>query len=159
MASGGKTFRGFDALVAGINRDLQNVLKRDVAPVVKNILEEHISDDIYSVYVPAPGAWVGGSTYQRRHILETSIVSWVERQNNVLATTSTAPASPPVARKSVFDSSTPGAFLALLESGHMGFLTYTKAGASFPRPALSNAQEDINGNPQILEAIRRGLGG
>jgi len=157
-----KRYTSFSALENGINNDIQTILERDVAPIMEEILREHIQSDIYDVDADTPkeGAWIHGTTYHRRHVLESSIIHYFNKRETQINVTSRATASPSVCKGWSFHNRRPGVFLQMLENGDMGFVMKSpRVASTFPRPALSNAQEEINGNPLILDAIRRGLGG
>ncbi|MGN1154787.1 MAG: hypothetical protein ACI4TK_01275 [Agathobacter sp.] len=143
----------WDSLVEAADKKVTRILKQDVAPVVEEIVKSHIQSDIYYAYSPQPGAWINGTTYQRRHILENGVYSTVE--NDTLFTTSNATASPSIIKGYSFRNRYPGAFLKLLEIGNMGIWR-----KGFPRPAVSNAQIEIDDNLQsgsISRAIENGI--
>lgn len=144
-------YDSWDALVAAAQAKCRTVLGRDVAPVAKDIVRRHIVSDIYGAYTPKPGAWVNGSTYARRHVLETEIDHSFLSNEEILIT-SNANASPSIVPGYGFKNSHPGAFLEMLEVGRMGIWR-----SGFPRPAISNAQSEINRSREIRSAIQRGL--
>ena len=138
-------------LLGAVEAGLADVLKQDVAPVAENILLKHIKTDIYGVYSPTPGAWVGGTTYQRRHVLEDGIKSEITSDNTLLIT-SDASAGQSIVKGYHFSNRYAGAFLQLLESGHMGIW---KNG--FARPVVANAQKEVENSAAIQRAIKSGL--
>lgn len=144
-------FEDWDSLVEAVESKAEKILKDDVSTVAEALLKQHIKSDIYDVYTPHENAWVNGSTYQRRHVLEESITSFISDKNTLLIT-STANASLAVVSGWSFQNRYPGAFLKLLESGNMGIWRQ-----GFPRPAVSNTQNEIDGSPQIKSAIRNGI--
>lgn len=144
-------FSDWDSLIKAVDDKAENVLKKDVAPIAEELLRKHIKSDIYDVYTPRENAWVNGSTYQRRHVLEESITSFMSDKNTLLIT-SPATASPAIVKGWSFHNRYPGAFLKLLESGNMGIW---KRG--FPRPAVSNTQDEIDQSPKIKSAIKQGI--
>lgn len=144
-------FSDWDSLIKAVDDKAENVLKKDVAPIAEELLRKHIKSDIYDVYTPRENAWVNGSTYQRRHVLEESITSFMSDKNTLLITSS-ATASPAIVNGWSFHNRYPGAFLKLLESGNMGIW---KRG--FPRPAVSNTQDEIDQSPKIKSAIKQGI--
>ena len=157
-----RRYTSFNALKNGINDDVKLILENDVAPVMEDILRDHIRSDIYDVGAGTPqeGAWINGTTYHRRHVLENSVMHFFNKRENQINVTSNATASPSVCRGWSFHNRRPGVFLQMLENGDMGFVMKSdRVASTFPRPALSNAQEEINGNTRIFNAIRRGLGG
>lgn len=144
----------WDSLVAAAEKKVTRILKQDVAPIVEEIVQSHIQSDIYYAYSPRPGAWVNGTTYQRRHSLENNVVSSLS-DSETLFVTSTATASPSVVKGYSFRNRYPGAFLKMLESGNTGIWR-----KGFPRPAISNAQAEIDDNLQngsISQAIEKGI--
>lgn len=145
-----KEFSDWNSLVSAVEATIPNILKKDVAPIAEKILRQHIEADIYGTYTPKLGAWVNGSTYQRRHVLENSVSSFID--GDVLTVTSTATASPSVVKGYSFSSEEDGAFLKLLEKGKMGIW---KNG--FPRPAVSNTQKDFKSNGELRAAIQKGI--
>lgn len=131
----------------------KDILNRDVAPVAKDIVKKHIQKDIYDAYALIPNGWIGGQTYQRRHVLENSIYhKFTSNDGDEIIITSNGRPSDPVVKHSVFDSSVPGAFFLMLEVGDMGFWR-----KGFPRPAIGNAQKKIDHSPDIRAAIQSGL--
>lgn len=121
-----------------------------VANEVEAILLKHIKSDIYGAYTPKEGAWVGGSTYVRRHVLEDNIKSTLEADGTLL-TTSEAPAGQSVVKGYNFSNADSG-FLQLLESGHMGIW---KNG--FARPVVANAQKEVDNSERIRSILENGM--
>lgn len=144
-------FEDWESLIAEANRAVKRVLKNDVAPVAEDILRYHIMRDIYDAYTPKEGKWVGGTTYIRRHVLEDSITSFFE-DDETLVTTSTATSSPSIVKGHRFRPWQVGGFLELIESGNTGIWR-----SGFPRPAVGNAQAEIDRSPVIQKAITQGL--
>lgn len=144
-------FTDIDALISAANDAVKKILLDDIAPIAEEILREHIKSDIYGTYTPKPGAWVSGTTYQRRHVLETSIKSSMMSKNTMLVT-GYATASKSVVNGWSFANKHPGAFLQMLESGNTGIWR-----GGFARPAVSNAQKEIDKSTQITSAIRNGI--
>lgn len=121
-----------------------------IADEVEAILLKHIKSDIYGAYTPKPGAWVGGSTYSRRHVLENGIKSTLEADGTLL-TTSEAPSGQCVVRGYSFSNSDSG-FLRLLESGHMGIWRN-----GFARPVVANAQKEVDNSGKIRSILENGM--
>lgn len=145
----------WDSLIRAVNDKTQKILQTDVAPVAEKILKKHIKLDIYNAYTPKHNGWVTGdghrTTYQRRHELENNISSYM-LNNDTLIITSTATASPSVVKGYSFRNRYPGAFLKMLEVGNTGIW---KGG--FPRPAVKNAQNEIDSSKKITDAIAKGI--
>lgn len=129
--------------VSSVNSD--DVIQR-VANEVEAILLKHIKSDIYDAYTPKEGAWVGGTTYQRRHVLEGGIKSTLE-EDGTLLTTSDAPAGQCVVKGYNFSNADSG-FLQLLESGHMGIWRN-----GFARPVIANAQKEVDESTKIKSIL------
>lgn len=144
-------FEDLYALTDAVQEGLLSVLENDVAPVVEDILQKHIKSDIYDAYSPKEGAWVGGTTYKRRHVLEGGIKSSLESDGTLL-TTSDAVAGQSIVKGYEFSNKYEGAFLQLLESGHMGIWR-----SGFARPAVSNAQREVENSSKVSRAIRTGI--
>lgn len=145
--------KDFESLVAAVERQIPKILLEDVAPVAEEILRKHIKSDIYDVYKPKEGAWVSGTTYERRHVLEESIVFEITNEDT-MTVTSNASASTPIISKWSFDNKQPGAFLQMLESGKTGIW---KSG--FARPVIQNVQKEIDSSSRIIKAIHEGIKG
>lgn len=143
-------YNDVDDLLASVNRVASEDVIKAVADEVEEILLKHIQKDIYDAYTPKIGAWVGGTTYARRHVLEQNIKSTVE-PDGTLVVTSDAPAGQCVVRGYRFSNEDSG-FLQLLESGHMGIW---KKG--FPRPAVSNAQKEVDNSEKIRSILENGI--
>lgn len=146
-----RAFSDWGELVDAVEDATIRILKKDVAPVAEDILKKHIKSDIYDVYTPKENGWVSGTTYQRRYSLEDSISSSIINDDTLL-TTSYATASPAIVKGWSFHNRYPGAFLKLLEVGDMGIW---KSG--FARPAVSNAQSEIDSSSRVESAIKNGI--
>lgn len=144
-------FSDWDDLVNAVDSKLSVILEKDVAPIAEEILNKHIKSDIYDAYTPKENGWVNGTTYQRRHLLEDAVTSMLIDSNTLLVT-STTTASPSIINGWSFHNRYPGAFLKLIESGNTGIW---KSG--FPRPAVTNAQEEIDDSNKITSAIKQGI--
>lgn len=144
-------FSDWESLVSAVDAKATQILQRDVAPVAEDILKKHIKSDIYDVYTPKTNGWVNGTTYQRRHALEQAVTTIVQDKHTILVT-STATASPAVLSGWSFHNRYPGAFLKLLEVGDMGIWR-----GGFPRPAVTNTQNEIDTSQEIKSAIQNGI--
>jgi len=129
----------------------KDILNRDVAPVAIQIVKKHIQKDIYDAYTPITGGWVNGTTYSRRHVLEGSVYHTFIHDDEIMVT-SRATASKSVVPGYSFHNRRPGSFLKLLETGRMGIWRN-----GFPRPAIGNAQKEIDHSSAIRNAIQSGL--
>lgn len=109
----------------------------------KNVLYKHIQSDIYGAYTPKPGGWVGGTTYARRNSLSKGSLIAINEPDGTITITSTAVPGTPVGRGSI--SSEPGSLLKLIESDKHGLWR-----GGFPRPAVSNAQSEIDGGALMI---------
>lgn len=144
-------YSDWESLVNAASKKVSEILQNDVAPVAENILKKHIKSDIYDAYTPKPNGWVSGETYKRRHVLEQSVTTIFQDKNTILVT-STANASPSVLSGWSFHNRYPGAFLKLLEVGNMGIWN-----GGFPRPAVTNTQNEIDSSNEIKKTIKRGI--
>lgn len=146
-------YSNWDELCNAAQKKCHDILGKDVAPVVKEIVRKHIKEDIYDAYTPIPNKWINGTTYHRRHILENSIYHEFIHDDEIMVT-SKATASKSVVPGYSFHNRRPGAFLLMLETGDMGFWR-----KGFPRPAIKMAQEEINEDRRsvIKNAIQSGL--
>lgn len=139
---------GFAEYDGGMSSIIKQVMLQDIAPIVEDVLKKHIQSDIYDAYTPREGAWVDGETYQRRHELEQHITSQMIDEKTLLVT-SDAAANDPIVPGYVFSNNYAGAFLELLESGHMGIWQ-----SGFARPAVQNAQAEVDHMSSIQTTIR-----
>ena len=137
------TFNSLEEYCAAVTEALPKVMEEYVAPYVENILRYHIMDDVYGTYTPKPGAWVGGTTYQRRYSLMTNITSRIEGET--LITTSTASPGPSILGQPTWGSED-GAFFDLLVSENQGIWR-----SGFPRPAVEFAQAELDESGRILD--------
>lgn len=142
-----RDFSSWEELVGAVDKEIKDILIEDVAPVAKEIMRKHIESDIYGAYTPKLGAWVNGFTYQRRNDLEDGVVA-VLNDPYTLFITNVTHASPSVVKGSSFRNRDLGAFLQLLESGNMGIWAN-----GFPRPAVSNTQNEFDTGDRIPAAI------
>ena len=155
-------FSDWESLIDAANNKAKEILKTDVAPAAEIILKKHIKSDIYDAYTPKKNGWVlktGGktksgkdkyirATYERRNNLIDMVYSSMIGSNTLLITSSET-ANTPLGGTSMKYI---GAFLELLESEDMGLW---KGG--FPRPAVSNAQSEIDKSSSIKSAIKKGI--
>lgn len=144
-------YGSWDELCDAAQRKCKDILDRNVAPVAKEIVEKHITEDIYDTYTPIPGGWINGTTYSRRHVLDGSVYHSFIHEDEIMVT-SNATASKSVIKGYSFHNRRPGSFLQLLESGNMGIWRN-----GFPRPAIGNAQREIDRSSAIRSAIQSGL--
>ena len=144
-------YANWEALTAAAQKKCEGILQRDVAPVAAEILRKHILSDIYGAYTPKQNGWVGGSTYQRRFVLPNTLTYYPIGQDEILIS-SNAEASPAIVKGYRFRNRYPGAFLQLLETGNMGIWR-----SGFPRPAVSNAQKEIDNSSAIQRATQTGI--
>lgn len=144
-------FENVESLIDHLNTINASGAIDQVAAKVEEILKKHIASDIYGRSYKSEGAWVNGTTYQNRNNIENMVKSEMEDENT-LVVTSTEGASESISRIKKFSNGEDGAFLQLLESGNMGFV---KKG--FSRPAVTNAQREVDNNPSIRALIDRGM--
>lgn len=144
-------FSDWEELTTAISGKITEILKDNIAPVAEDILKKHIKSDIYDAYSPKENGWVNGTTYKRRHVLEDQITTLFQNENTILIT-STATASPSILKGWSFHNRYPGAFLKMIEVGDMGIWR-----SGFPRPAVTNAQNEIDKNEAIKNAVKDGI--
>lgn len=151
-------YDNWEALTSAADEQCKKILKTYVLPVVKEIVKRHIQSDIYSVYAPKANAWVNGGTYIRRYSLlnDANIYHEFQDDGTTLMVTSSAAPSPSIKKGYSFHNRRPGAFLQLFESGNFGFLNYTSA-YHFPRPAITNAQKEIDSGRGVNAAVNKGI--
>ena len=145
-----------------VESDLVNdILLKDVAPIVEQMLLDYISYDIYDAYEPVEDGWMNKQTYQRRYSLldRSNLRSWI-LEGGVLAVTSTAVPDGPVWEKNGahFYNMENGGFLAMLQHGDMGFWSWSKG--ILKRPALGHAQLGVDqslNSGAIKRAIDNGI--
>lgn len=149
-----KYFSDWESLTKAVEVSAQNILKKYAAPTAKDIFKKHIQEDIYNAYTPKPNAWVNGTTYVRRHVLENNIVINTSNAGGgvELFITSSATASTPIIRGYSFRNRYNGAFLKLLESDNLGIWRN-----GFPRPAVTNTQIEFDEGDDIKKAILAGI--
>ncbi len=152
-----KDYNDWETLTEAVQQKCAKILDKNVAPVAKEIVKEHIKKDIYEAYTPITNGWVSSNgsraTYKRRFLLlkRGAIYHTFSKADEIMVT-SNVTASPAVVPGWSFHNRYPGAFLKLLESGNMGIWR-----DGFPRPAIGNAQKEIDKSRKISKAIRQGL--
>lgn len=147
------TYDNWDSLVNAAQTACEKILVTHVSPVMKEIVVKHIRDDIYGVYTPIEHGWVNGETYQRRHVLENNMYYELQGKNkDTIMVTSVASPSKSVVKGYSFHNRRPGMFLKMLEGPNRGIW---KRG--FPRPAISNAQKEIDRSSAIKRALQDGI--
>lgn len=155
-----KFYSDWDSLVAAVDGRTKIILKKNVAPVAKDILTKHINKDIYGAYTPKTNGWVTvtsgkhwiRTTYKRRYSLISGVYTEL-KDDHTLFVTSKAKASPSVVKGYSFRTRYDGAFLKLLESGNMGIWR-----GGFARPAIKNTQEEFDREDgRVASAIKDGI--
>ena len=163
-----------------IDAVIKATLEKQIGEQVWNVLKDHIDKDVYGEYLPA-GRWVWGTPqdsrdngYQRRKT--TGLLNKSDKSITVnhslggntwnLRVTTNAQTSSVLGDK--WDEK-PGGLLALLESGNLGFWSRTMEqhgirGVThrFPRPVITNAQEEAEGNmkqyyAEVVTAIKKAM--
>lgn len=142
-------YNSVEALLSAAQSRTASILKKDVKPAAEKILTAHIKSDIYDAYSPKDGAWVNGSTYDRRNSLY-NVKSKIT--DNVLFVTSDASPSKPIVKGYSIKNDGSGSFLKMLEVGNMGIWR-----SGFSRPAVSNAQREVESSGEIKAAIKNGI--
>lgn len=132
--------------------EAKEVLEKYVLPIMERILLEHIESDIYGAYTPKEYGWIGGKTYKRKYSLTSRMALYHEVHSTNMMVTSLAE---PENLWGGFDGSY-GGFLAILEDGNMGAWS-SVTGMTLPRPALSNAQKDVDQSKELDAAAERGV--
>ena len=142
-------------------KDTRLILEKYVKPVMQEILLEHIREDIYgssptSSYAGRPAktpydkaGLPSPNWYVRSYNLLDAGNLFTEIDGNTIYMTSNA--QPPTVWSGSW-SATDGGFLALLEGGDLGMWR-----KGFPRPALSNAQKEVDRSQAIRSAINKGF--
>lgn len=138
----GKTLTSIDdVLRTAVRRSVEKVVLMDyVAPVVENILRKHIEKDVYKAYAPR--------VYKRRDSLTSTVTSGMISSNELLVTATSQPNKP----ASGWVSSGDGAFLYMIEKGDLGWWR-----KGFSRPAISNAQREVDHSSAVKQAKKAGL--
>lgn len=156
----------WEQLVAEAQKACNKILEDDVAPVAKKILGEHILSDIYSpdVYTPKPNGWVikvgskngkpiwQRATYKRRNKLPTKLTAELDGSGVLVVSSTERPMTPVRGKFGYVNRLKYGSLLYLLESDDMGLWR-----GGFPRPALTNAQNEMADSPKISQKIEAGI--
>ena len=150
-------FKSFESLAAAANRSCRQIMDKDLAPAIKQMLKEHIQSDIYEANPPPkPGAWVGGGTYVRRHMAEKKILhSFFESSGEsgwMLVTSYAGPSKAILTGYHVYNNRS-GALFRLLENNWRGFLRRKRK----PAMVIPNVQRELATDARVSEAIKRGL--
>ena len=152
-----KSCDNWEILTDVVQQRCATILDKMVAPIAKEIVRKYIETDIYGAYTPKENGWVTTdgtpTTYKRRRLLlkRGAIYHKFSAVDEIMIT-SNVTASPAVVKGWSFRNRYPGAFLKLLETGNMGIWR-----GGFPRPAIGNAQKEINKSSQISRVIRQEL--
>lgn len=155
-----RVYEDWDALASAVQKQCATILDKNVAPIAKEIVRKHIKTDIYDAYTPKENGWVNAdgarATYERRYsLLKQDAVyhKFSNTRRDEILVTSDVTASPAIAKGWSFHThGRPGAFLKLLESGNMGLWA-----GGFPRPAIGNAQKEVDDNERIIAAMMDGF--
>lgn len=135
-----------DMLDAEVKKKAKQMMLKELAPIVEDILRKHIETEIYGFHYP-----FDRGTYGRRHQLPAMLSSSMSGADTMI-TTSNAPPAPSRTRGGSVNGSG-GGFLRLLETGNMGFIT--RRHGFFPRPAVSSAQAEVDGSARVAAAKQR----
>lgn len=152
-----KNCDSWETLAEAVQQRCATILDKAIAPIAKEIVRKHIQTDIYEAYTPRENAWVTSdgtpTTYKRRRLLlkRGAIYHKFSAADEIMIT-SNVTASPAILKGWSFHNRYPGAFLKLLETGNMGIWR-----GGFPRPAIGNAQKEIDKSSEISRVIRREL--
>ena len=152
-----KNCDSWEALTDVVQQQCATILDKKVAPIAKSIVRKHIETDIYDAYTPKEDGWVTSdgtpTTYKRRKLLlkRGAIYHKFSAADEIMVT-SNVTASPAIVKGWSFRNRYPGAFLKLLETGNMGIWR-----SGFPRPAIGNAQKEIDRSSQIRQVIGQEL--
>lgn len=152
-----KNCDSWEALTDVVQQRCATILDKSVAPIAKDIVRKHIETDIYGAYTPKENGWVSSdgtpTTYKRRRLLlkRGAIYHKFSAADEIMVT-SNVTASPAIVKGWSFRNRYPGAFLKLLETGNMGIWR-----GGFPRPAIGNAQKEIDRSSEISRVIRQEL--
>lgn len=151
-----KQHEDWTSLTAAVQNRCKQILDKQVAPIAKRIVKEHIQTDIYDAYTPKENGWVldgEPATYERRYsLLKRGTLYHTFIKDDEILITNDVKAMPSIVKGWSFRHRYPGAFLKLLEIGNMGIWH-----GGFPRPAISNAQKEIDKSSEIRKAIQRAL--
>lgn len=146
------------SLIAAAEAKVTTILRSDVSPIAEQIVREHIESDIYGAYSPKPGGWFGGKMYtepyRRRHDLASQVYT-IHQGNDEILVTSYATGNIPVLSGYSWARGEPGSFLQFIEQGGFGLWQ-----DGFPRPAIKNAQAEIDASLSggaIASAIQGGI--
>ncbi len=160
MFSGGKGQISLDKL--GISDSvIRDIMMHEVADVVEDILLKHIQSDIYGAYSPriyswstTPPGWYRVNDeeiqYGRRGSLMSSAGIYKEMNGDELFMTSDVEANQAVI--GTWAAQGHGSFLQMLEVGPGPVWR-----GAFGRPAISNAQAEIDSSSEIQTAFEAGL--
>lgn len=137
-----RSFNSLDQVCdAAIDAAAAKIILMDyVAPVVEDILRKHIREDVYGAYSP--------TQYVRRGSLTGTITSKMIADNELLVTATSQPNAPAHG----WASSGEGAFLYMLEVGDLGWWR-----KGFPRPAIANAQKEVDESAAVERAKKAGI--
>lgn len=157
----------WDELMKNIKTKTTDVLKEDVFPIVREVIKDHVIDD---VYVPGDGKYKGywGQTRQRNNGGLTDDNNYRSRMvGGKMVVMNIAQSQEPILYNAGseinFDSQEyETSFSKMINNGLCFDLThYFKTGERRKRPArpfIDNAQNEINANPSdILAALKKGL--
>lgn len=155
----GQSGTRFDLKDIGVNDAMiRDIMMNEVADIVWDILQKHISEDIYAAYSPhttyygrnPPVGWIGVGQegyyrYARRWSLYENKVS--KMLGDTLFVTSDAEPNMSVMGSGWTHNNT-GGFLQMIG---------TNPGSAwkgrFPRPAIQNAQDEIDNSPYAAKAL------
>lgn len=143
----------WDVLCAVAQEKCDEILEKDVAPIVSSILLKSIQNNIYRKYTPV--------VYRRRNNLasESNIKTYLS-EDGTLTVTSVAEPSPAIFKKKYNTPIYPpeSRLLQWIEFGRVPNYFGASDGAwAYPRPAVAMAQKEINTSTAVKNAIKRGL--
>ena len=132
-------------LMAAINANIDAAL-REAAPKVKDILLSHIKSDIYDAYDP--------KFYERRGALESgNNIVW-QVTDHTLVVKDMTPGNTPIG---VGKTPAGNQLIGIIQTGAQGNGLGKWKGA-FARPAVANAQDELDNSSVIRDALKNRFG-
>lgn len=155
------TVKGWDALMRNIKKQVEDTAKKDVFPVVKDVYQEHIQEEVYDAYSP--------TSYQRRGyadglIADDNIVG--EFKDGVLEVKDIAEPNESISQpKTPYSPDYDTQFAAWVERGeaYTGKAKHLFSGDrsdepwAQPRPFTEKTVDDLATNQQHKKALSDGL--
>jgi hypothetical protein len=150
-------FKSMDELFKHIKDTVNNSLENEVTDTVREFEQQHIDDDVYSVYKP--------KMYKRRGldgglIADENIIGYVDESKSTLTVVNATPPNPHALDEDLVTTDKNLPELIEYGDGYNGnnYDFPTDDGAfMYPRPFVENTIDELKNTKEHIKALKEGL--